>query len=455
MKTTQVALPIAEIGETIYLRQNESGQWVSLNNCVLTLSVQDADFQEIVIIEKDAKLQDVDEQGLISLFLEKYKEQAQKNWDKSVSGIEQDAEMEQSAVLPKPDFDPEQIRFDPRNFSLSDIVRFVSQNRIDLSPDFQRSFVWEERQKSRLIESLLLKIPLPVFYLAENHTGLYQVVDGLQRLTTIRDFMTGKLTLKDLEYLADCEDKTFSTLLPKYQRRLEDTQLACNIIAPTTPISVKTEIFKRLNLGGKPLNRQEIRNSLSIPHVRGFIRKLVESSHFKKATGNSIKPLRMDDQELAMRFVAFYLSKLEQKFQYKGDMENFLDETLDYLNRHGTADKFAVIESAFQQAMQNAFYLFGKYTFRKVMPHNIEKNDKPPVNKSLFTAWSVTLSQYTHDFVTQKAQEGSFIAIFVAQIRKDASYLDALTAGTNQVIKLEYSFVVAQELVETHLKSIE
>jgi hypothetical protein len=453
MKTTQVALPI-KIQETetiIYLRQNELGDWVSLNDYVLTVKVQDSEFQEITISEKDDRLQSIENQDLATLFLAKHQEQEERNKNIKASGIEQDDDTEE-VTIPKPDFDPEQIRLDMRIFSLSDIIRFISQDRIDLSPDFQRFFVWEKEKKSRLIESLLLKIPLPMFYLAENHAGLYQVVDGVQRLTTIKAFMNNKLVLQDLEYLADCEGKTFSTLLPKYQRRLEDTQFTFNIIAPTTPISVKTEIFKRLNLGGKALSRQEIRNSLSIPHVRRFIHNLVATPSFKEATGNSVKPLRMDDQELAMRFIAFYLVKIEKFSQYKGDMENFLDEVLDYLNRYGTSEKFAILERDFQRGMQNAFHLFGKYTFRKVMPHNIEKNDKPPINKSLFTAWSVMLSQYDTDFVVQNTEKDSFVSIFIEEIKENTEYLDALTTGTNQATKLDYSFAIAQKLIDTHLK---
>lgn len=165
-------------------------------------------------------------------------------------------------------YNPKLIRVDPKTFSIGQICQMIEYEEIDLSPDFQRNFVWTDiTRKSRLIESLLLRIPIPVFYFSQDEEGLFQVVDGVQRLTVIHAFMQNKFKLRNLEYLTECNDKWYKkpdrleeSLDNMYTRRIEQTQLYINIIDPQTPGRVKYDIFKRINTGGKALNNQEIRN---------------------------------------------------------------------------------------------------------------------------------------------------------------------------------------------------
>lgn len=404
------------------------------------------------VVAKDPRIA-IDDEYLIELFAKYRGEQEKRIIDQEVSGVEADDEQSESIIeIPRPNFDPEQIRVDPKVYSLLDMIRFIDNARIDLSPDFQRHFVWKDYQQSRLIESLLLRIPLPVFYLSEDEEGLYQVVDGLQRLTTIHLFFKNKLKLKGLEYLEDCENKTFETLQPKYQRRIEDTQLSFNVIAPTTPISVKFEIFKRINEGGKPLNRQEIRNSMAKPHVRNFIRRLASSQVFKEATDYSVKSMRMEDQELVLRFTGFYLAQFGFGHAYRGEMESFLDDTLDFLNRKSSEGLLQTLEHDFYRSMRNAAFVFGKYAFRKVMNTPPEQYRRPLINKSLFTAWSVLLSKLDEQAVKEQMLPGLFIGSLVQSLNSDVLYYDSVTTGTNQANKLDYGFEMAGAIIAKHLQ---
>lgn len=176
-------------------------------------------------------------------------------------------------------YNPKLIRVDTKPFSIFQISQMIENEDIDLSPDFQREFVWNDiTRKSRLIESLLLRIPLPVFYFAQDEEGLFQVVDGVQRLTVIQSFMKNEFKLKNLEYLHECEGKWFRnpnvekdmSLSGIYTRRIEQTQLFINVIDPQTPYRVKYDIFKRINTGGKTLNNQEIRNCLAYAERGNF-----------------------------------------------------------------------------------------------------------------------------------------------------------------------------------------
>ena len=146
-------------------------------------------------------------------------------------------------------YDPDDIRVSSKQFSVKLIDQMIDGGDIDLNPDFQRNFVWNSIQKSRLIESILLRIPLPMFYFAEEEDGLISVVDGLQRLTTIKEFMDNKFPLKNLEYLKEtCEGKYYSAesgkphIDPKYFRWFNMTQFSVNVIDPTSPPKVKYDI---------------------------------------------------------------------------------------------------------------------------------------------------------------------------------------------------------------------
>ncbi|WP_027399605.1 DUF262 domain-containing protein [Anaerovorax odorimutans] len=212
-------------------------------------------------------------EDIIELFIDKYNQLGDMKREALESGVEYTIEDNQEDEEEKVPYDPNSIRITQGRFSLKEIVEMITgtdydEAILDLSPDFQRNFVWDITRKSRLIESILLKIPLPVFYLARDNDGKYQVVDGAQRLTVIKDFFNNKFKLRNLEYLEDEYDNKYflknekNSLIPKSVRALRSYQIDCNIIEPETPHKVKLDIFKRLNTGGRSLNRQEIRNAI-------------------------------------------------------------------------------------------------------------------------------------------------------------------------------------------------
>lgn len=169
-------------------------------------------------------------------------------------------------------FDADKIRIEQRMVSLKYMKELIDMDLLNLAPDFQRNYVWSEpKRKSLLIESLILRIPIPAFYFYEDEDSILHVIDGLQRLTTINDYLNSEFKLKHLQYLHEsCNNKTFKELDNKQRQRIFMTQFSVNIIDARTPSQVKYDLFRRINTGGVSLNAQEIRNSIAKPQIRYF-----------------------------------------------------------------------------------------------------------------------------------------------------------------------------------------
>ena len=380
----------------------------------------------------------------------KYKESTQGGVDYSVEG---------NSEITVP-YKPEYIKISPGRFSLKEIYDMIQgeddfEPILDLSPDFQRNYVWDRTRKSRLIESILLNIPLPVFYLSRDTEGKYQVVDGVQRLSVINEYFSNGFRLNNLEYLKkECEWKYYNkknadSLHPKFIRLLRTYQIDCNIIEPSTPIEVKFDIFKRLNTGGKSLNNQEIRNSIMKKEIRDFIRELAESEEFKTATGNSIKAKRMLDQEMVLRFIGFYFLYEVNYLDvtYNGNMNSFLDQLVEALNDNYNEMPLTKIRGNFYKSMDNAYTLFGGYAFRKVERRYINA-PKNLINRALFTVFSVLLTRYEKDEVEQV---GNLVQDFSAYLIEKVYLNESITYGTSDKSRIDTTFMLIEEFLETKL----
>lgn len=360
----------------------------------------------------------------------------------SADGFDDAEDEEREGVETFNPYNPKLIRVDTKTFSISMVNQMINDKEIDLSPDFQRGFVWTDiTRKSRLIESLLLRIPIPAFYFSQDEEGLFQVVDGVQRLTVINSFMNNEFKLKNLEYLTECNGKWFKNEKYKkeesldsiFTRRIQQTQLFVNIIDPQTPGKVKYDIFKRINTGGKALNNQEIRNCLASAATRSLLHELSSSKSFLNATRGSISPTRMADEELILRFISFYLIDNDKSptKEYKGGMDALLDETVEVLNAVDL-ETIKEIRNSFITAMNNAFYLFEDRAFRKAKY----------INKALFLGVSRVLSRFSMEQIKEK-DKNQIVNQMNDAISNNEQFRGALSMATNDArnVKIVYDVV--------------
>ncbi|MDA9530034.1 DUF262 domain-containing protein [Bradyrhizobium sp. CCBAU 25338] len=362
------------------------------------------------------------------------------------TGVELDPE-DDSATVVSP-YDPRLIRVDPKVYSVRQVIDMIDDQELDLAPDFQRRRVWRVRQKSLLIESILLRIPLPAFYFSADAEGRLQVVDGVQRLSTIYEFVRDRnLPLDHLEYLGDeLQGKTYNDIEGTiWSRRILNTQISANVIDPQTPVAVKFDIFRRINTGGSPLNSQEIRHCMSKDRSRQFLRDLCDTAAFRETMGSSIiDHVRMVDRELALRFTAFKLIGDIANFKRYGSMDEFLTEINQLLdNSHEvTARQLRTLADGFVRAMENARLLFGQHAFRK-WPEGY--GYLYPINRALFDVWSVALSDISPDRLER--MKGPLVDGARSLMTNDGDFISAISTGTSSPQKIITRFDRVLDLV--------
>lgn len=236
------------------------------------------------------------------------------------------------ADMNEPDqFIPSDVNITQIPTNISNIMERLENEEFDLTPVFQRhGGLWSKEEQSQLIESLMLKIPLPAFYFDAAREDKWIVIDGLQRLTSFQNYLVGnmqenglrkKYCFTGLQYLSDFNGMTFDDLPRQYIRRIKESSIIAYTVIKGTPDEVVFNIFQRINTGGIQLNAQEIRQALYSGKGTDLIKELAELQEFKEATQFAVKPERMLDREYVLRFLAF--TELDYKKEYKGNINNF------------------------------------------------------------------------------------------------------------------------------------
>lgn len=345
------------------------------------------------------------------------------------------------------------IKIDRVQFSIFELKRRYDRGLICLDPDFQRNYVWKQKQKSELIESIIMGIPLPLIYLAETMEGNLVIVDGRQRLTTFFHFMENKFSLNGLKILPDLNGCRFMDFEKDKTKRkfvtdIEDFQLVIQIIKYPTPDRVRFDIFDRVNRGGTPLNNQEMRNALYQGKSTKLLSALAASKEFQCATGNSISPIHMKDRYIILRAIGFWIwkeGKLTDRegkpVRYRSDIEEFLGYVMEQLNRM-SEQEIEDISKVFRAEMKVAYDILGEDAFR--IP--TENTKRRPVSMTLFESLFYFMGLVLND---KKDFAPSDIVKAVEEILEDSVFLEALTYNVDSAFHVEERFrVVTQKYKE-------
>jgi hypothetical protein len=358
--------------------------------------------------------------------------------DLSTFGVE--SENVESDERIRDPFDPATIKIDRETQPIFQVVRKIDFKEIILNPDFQRNLVWDVVRRSRLIESVLLKIPLPAFYFDATKDNNWLVVDGLQRLTSLKEFILEKsLRLQDLEYLTNLEGKAYDEIPRNLQRQIEETPLTLYVIRPDTPPDVKFTIFYRINTGGLVLTAQEIRNALFIGPATRVLKHLSLTAEFRAATEGSLSDTRMDAQECILRYLAFRIRGY-RNYQ-KADLNLFLSEAMKEINEM-RQERLESLERDFMEGMNRARVILGRYAFRKF---NTSTQRRGPINKALFESWPNILQEFEEFRLVDRRE--ALLAGLEEELRFNSDYSRYLSAGTGSVKAVIGRFRIAHEIV--------
>ena len=339
------------------------------------------------------------------------------------------------------------IKIEQAQYSIFELKRKYDKDRICIDPDFQRNLVWTNKQKSELIESVIMQIPLPLIYLAENEDGKLVVVDGRQRLTTFFQFLDNEFRLKDLKILPQINGMNFneleeSHLYSRYVTIIEDTQLVVQIIKYPTKDRVRFDIFDRVNRGGTPLNKQEMRNALYQGNATKLLDELSKMKSFKDATGGAISPKHMKDKYVILRALCFYLlwrgnilDKNKKRMEYRSDMEELLGAGMNLFNKMDLNSIF-LLKQLFDRTMTRAYQCLGKDGFR--IPSN--GKIRRPISMTLFETLFYYFTCFDKTSVSNLEMKKG-----VEELLQDEEYLRSLQHSVDSSVNVKKRFGKVKE----------
>ncbi len=366
--------------------------------------------------------------------------------DAHVSGSDIGFEAEQDDDglddIPSTAFSP--INFGVTTRRISDIFASFNDNELDTTPAFQRGYVWDKIKASKLIESVLLHVPLPLIYTAEEADGSEVVIDGQQRLMTFIGYLKGEFPkdkkpfkLIKLKILKELNGKSYSDLEQKIKISLRRYSVSIIKIANTTDENVKFEIFERLNTDAVTLSPQELRNCIYRGPLNELIKTLAVKDGFIRVLALQQRPQRMVDCEMVLRFFAF---NERTHLNYGGKMKTFMNEFMR-TNQNLTIEKQEEWANKFLLACDNTFTIFGEKAFRRYRSGNAKDQRgswEGAINKALFDCTMFWLARYEKRQIISAKDAIREAAIHL--MANSQSFIDATTLGTSDITRVKTRF---------------
>lgn len=289
-------------------------------------------------------------------------------------------------------------------------------------PDIQREYVWDNPRAARLVESLLLNIPIPVLYFAETEEGRWEIFDGQQRILSVVRYINNEYRLGGLSVLAELNGKRFHQIPEREQRFLKSRMMRAVVIATDSHPNMKFEIFERLNTGAVVLNAQELRNSLYRGTFNVLLRELVRDAEYRKAIGTATPRRRMVDEEFALRFFALSAGLGD----YRPPLKKYLNEYMRGV-QNASPKQIGVLRARFDATVAPIVGVWGANAYRQTNARGSATERTP--NRALFDAQMIAVDLVTNkDAVVGMRRE--IIKEFAALYRNE-EFVDAISLATS------------------------
>jgi hypothetical protein len=361
------------------------------------------------------------------------------------------------------------------DFLLPQIIDFVDTKKwLNIRPEYQRRLVWDNVKKSRLIESLIMNVPVPPVFLYEEDLSSYEVMDGQQRLNSIVEFYSNRLKLSGLEEWDGLNGKTYADLPPRLQKGLDRRRISATVLMAESPLAkekvrtLRRVVFERLNTGGQSLNPQELRNCLYSGGFNDLIVELIKIRLFNElwnippyednVTGEVISTelasnvlfKRMGDCEIVLRFFAF----LENKY-IKGSMRSILDKCMERNIDNWNNEKYLEYKHRFLTRLELADQIFGRRAFEIVTKR---KTSVPGVTKitdkhspPLFDAVMVALDRLFDSGDELINNRKAIVKEFKSKVENDDAFYALIIGRANTAASVRDRIDAVEQLLICHL----
>ena len=361
----------------------------------------------------------------------------------------EDTSSEQDKRIAYP-FNPNDIEIETPPYTIGYLIDRMEHGEINMNTDFQRKGnLWTEEKQSRLIESILLGLPLPAFYF-DTANKEWDIIDGLQRCCSIENFCVKKtLRLKGLEFLAEKDGKQyleglgFDDLDRELQRGIITRPITVKLIKKA-PRSIRFILFKRLNTGGLELTPQEIRNAVYQGYAADTIKSMAKLPEFIRATGGKILTSRMQDRDFVSRFVAFYLIDYSK---YQPGLDDFINRSMDLLEKEDAKD----IENKFKKALNLSYEIFKEDAFRKRTDLNERQR---PINKAYFEVITVLFAKLSDQNERELLNHKCLFKENLMTLMANDRYSNSLSRGTGTKDSVNIRFSWFQQILNKSIEGI-
>ncbi|WP_410501739.1 DUF262 domain-containing protein [Exiguobacterium acetylicum] len=361
-------------------------------------------------------------------------------------------------------------------YDLETMVKRINSNQIKLNPEYQRNHRWSDETASRLIESLILNIPIPTIYLSQDidadeevtdqSISRFSVIDGQQRLTSIKRFIENDLILTKMDVLSNLEGYRYKDLPGFLVRRLEERTIKCLRIDSTLDTQVKYDIFERLNSGSVKLEAQELRNAIYRGPFNDLIKELAKNEDFRILNKIDIsnpeenkKVKKMEDVELVLRF----LSLIDDRYKnYKPALKNYLSDSMKTFSENINEFKLLEYKDIFERTMSYIRTYLGESAFAKYKYLGSKDNSErlayaSKFNVAVFDSLSVAIAdEVIKENIDRKTSDKSldmsnfnkkYLLLF-----KDPDFLSLVSTSINDKVKLESRIDTVKVLLRGEIK---
>jgi uncharacterized protein with ParB-like and HNH nuclease domain len=318
-----------------------------------------------------------------------------------------------------------------------------------VKPELQRKYVWDKSEASRFIDSILLGLPVPSIFLAKQLDEKMLIIDGYQRLMTIRDYVKGifsgdnkvfKLTRSE-KINRSWRGKAFSELPDTEQRRIRNTTIHAIIFVQMHPSSNDTgmyQVFERINTSGRTLLPQEIRNCVYQGNLNTLLIELNKGEIWRKLYGLEKEDSRMRDIEFILRFLALSNKDFKEVTATSISLKKYLNEFMG-MEENNQDESIDLLKAKFIETSEKVFSCFGSEAFHNISPKYPDKlvpKFNPTIYDSVMVAVLLALkNEYTFSGNNYKEKR--------LQLLKDETYQNAISIRTTNIDKINTRFRLA------------